>query len=231
MRGMRGVGRRRPYGQIVLVLIVILVGLRAGQEVIRSFVPPAEADRTADRPFDYYVLALSWSPSFCLDNPDRAQCDRGEEFILHGLWPQFEAGWPISCDSAHREPNAAEIAVLADATPDAGLVRHQWRRHGTCSGMSPRGYVETARAAWEKVERPDLLSLRRADGSISWRAVESAFLDDNRSFSADSVTVKCKSGRLSEVRICLTADLGARACGADVAADCRDDTLGLPAPR
>src|SRR5436853_4552929 len=61
-------------------------------------VPPAGA---ADRPgdFDFYVLALSWSPSYCEvegGRADRVQCAPGEDlgFIVHGLWAQREHGFP-----------------------------------------------------------------------------------------------------------------------------------------
>src|SRR5215470_7016408 len=45
--------------------------------------------------FDYYVLALSWSPSFCeiaTGNARRQQCGvRPFSFVVHGLWPQYAA--------------------------------------------------------------------------------------------------------------------------------------------
>ena len=52
--------------------------------------------------FDYYVLSLSWSPSWCqLTGLKRGaeQCDatRDLKWILHGLWPQYENGWPKFC--------------------------------------------------------------------------------------------------------------------------------------
>src|SRR5215471_13459772 len=57
--------------------------------------------------FDYYVLSLSWSPSFCEAaagrRPDRApreQCGaRPYSFVVHGLWPQFEHGFPERCQN------------------------------------------------------------------------------------------------------------------------------------
>src|SRR5262249_40589503 len=51
--------------------------------------------------FDYYVLSLSWSPSFCetaTGNARRQQCGtRPFSFVVHGLWPQYERGFPESC--------------------------------------------------------------------------------------------------------------------------------------
>ena len=56
--------------------------------------------------FDYYVLALSWSPAFCADRrsgTENAQCGAGRAFgfIVHGLWPQYERGWPERCPTSH----------------------------------------------------------------------------------------------------------------------------------
>ena len=52
--------------------------------------------------FDYYSLVLSWSPTFCDSNAgrrDRAQCGKNRHyaFVVHGLWPQHEKGWPQNC--------------------------------------------------------------------------------------------------------------------------------------
>src|ERR1700690_2244045 len=52
--------------------------------------------------FDYYVLSLSWSPEFCAGPAgarDAAQCGEGRQyaFVVHGLWPQYERGFPESC--------------------------------------------------------------------------------------------------------------------------------------
>ena len=46
--------------------------------------------------FDFYVMALSWSPDYCASNGsnDPQQCSIGKklDFVLHGLWPQYESG-------------------------------------------------------------------------------------------------------------------------------------------
>ncbi|MGR3711266.1 MAG: ribonuclease T2 family protein, partial [Alterinioella nitratireducens] len=57
----------------------------------------AEGERAGA--FDYYVLALSWTPTWCAiegDGRGSPQCDPGQGFgfTLHGLWPQYEEGWP-----------------------------------------------------------------------------------------------------------------------------------------
>ena len=68
-------------------------------------------------PFDYYVMALTWTPSWCAAEGDPAdsQCDpaRGFGFTLHGLWPQYEEGWPSYCRTTARDPSRAESGPMA----------------------------------------------------------------------------------------------------------------------
>src|SRR5262245_26202773 len=52
--------------------------------------------------FDYYALSLSWSPTYCtsqVGQNDSQQCGPGRTyaFVVHGLWPQYERGWPENC--------------------------------------------------------------------------------------------------------------------------------------
>lgn len=60
----------------------------------------AEGERAGD--FDYYVLSLSWSPNWCAttgDHRESEQCDPARDlgWVVHGLWPQYESGWPSYC--------------------------------------------------------------------------------------------------------------------------------------
>lgn len=178
--------------------------------------------------FDYYVLALSWTPTWCaLTGDDRAspQCDvgRGHGFTLHGLWPQDEIGWPSDCPTSARPPTRGETAAMVDIMGSSGLAFHQWRKHGACSGLDGATYLATARAAYDAVVRPPAIRALDREVTLPARVVEAAFLDANPGLAADGVTVTCKAGRIQEVRICLTKALRPRTCGADVVRDC---TLG-----
>jgi ribonuclease T2 len=70
------------------------------------------------------------------------------------------------------------------------------------------------------VVRPDLL--RRLDRVVRLpaRVIEEAFLEANPELEPDMLTVTCRSGRVQEVRLCLTRDLEPRVCGDDVVRDC-----------
>lgn len=176
--------------------------------------------------FDYYVLSLSWSPSWCATEGagrDEPQCDpdRRTGFVVHGLWPQHERGWPDWCDSEKPDPSRGESRAMADVMPSAEMAWYQWRKHGRCSGLSGTGYYRATRAAAAAVEIPPVLRMLPRDLRLEAAAIEDAFLDVNPELSRDAITVTCEGGRLDEVRICLTRSLQPRACAPDVRRDCR----------
>jgi len=183
---------------------------------------PAHADGERPGTFDYYVLSLSWSPTFCAieAGPDHPQCDRALGWVLHGLWPQYERGWPASCPSVLRNPSRRQTGDMADIMGSSGSAWHQWKKHGRCSGLEASDYFALARLAYERVTRPALL--RELDRAVTLPAgvIEEAFLADNPDLEPDMITITCKSGRIQEARICLTRDLDPRICGADAVRDC-----------
>lgn len=181
----------------------------------------AEGEPAGD--FDYYVMSLSWSPTWCAlegDARDSPQCERDFGWILHGLWPQYETGWPSYCRTAERNPSRAETAAMADIMGTSGLAWHQWKKHGVCSGLSSEDYYRLSRLAYGRVTRPEVFRKLRDAVRVPARVVEEAFLEANPRLSADMVTVTCKAGRIQEVRVCLTREIEPRDCGADVVRDC-----------
>lgn len=177
--------------------------------------PPAQTSSISrDLPigsgFDFYVLSLSWSPSYCKAEGDEAnqqQCASGKAhgFVVHGLWPQFSKGYPESCQSSEpaRVPNSL-VSRYLDLLPSAGLIGHQWRKHGTCSGLTQEDYFETIRQARDRIVMPD--SIKGGD-DISPLAIEDAVIAVNPGLTRQSIAVDCGDGLIQEVRICLTRDL------------------------
>lgn len=187
--------------------------------------------------FDFYVLALSWTPSYCEAEGDRRsgdeQCRRGRpySFVVHGLWPQYENGFPRSCvQPAPRIENRLINSVL-DLMPARGLVIHQWRTHGTCAGITPESYFETMRRARERVVIPE--RFRRLDKYtlVTPSEVEDAFLAANPALKPDMIAVTCDSRRLREVRICMKEDLSFRACDEIDRGACRNPRIVMPPVR
>ncbi|MEM1100040.1 MAG: ribonuclease T2 [Pseudomonadota bacterium] len=181
----------------------------------------AEGERTGD--FDYYVLALSWSPNWCAREGDARgaeQCARDLGWSLHGLWPQYERGWPSYCPTAERAPSRRMTGAMADIMGSSGLAWHQWRKHGTCAGVSASEYYSQSRFAYEQVVRPEVLRRLDRQFQISAKVIEEAFLQSNPDLTEDMITITCRDGYIQEARICLTRGLVPRPCGSDVIRDC-----------
>lgn len=184
----------------------------------------AEGERAGD--FDYFVLSLSWSSAWCAlegDARNDPQCDdgRGLTFVLHGLWPQYEDGWPSYCRTNERDPTRAETAAMADIMGGAGPAFYQWRKHGRCAGLSAANYFRTARAAYDRVTVPAFLTEVSRRLQVPAEVIEAAFLEANPELVRDQITITCKAGLIQEARICLTPDLEYRSCGVDVLRDCQ----------
>ena len=186
--------------------------------------------------FDLYVLALSWSPNFCETTGDARgspQCGGGRKlgFVVHGLWPQYERGYPTGCAGGRNAPRSA-IDETGDLYPDPGLARHEWRTHGTCSGLSPAAYFRAVRTAREKVTVPPPLAELGRDGATTAQSVERAFAAVNPGLRADMMAVTCQRGALQEVRICMDRDLrGFRPCPEVDRSACRFGPIRVTAPR
>ncbi len=191
---------------------------------------PAAAQNHRAGEFDYYVLALSWSPNWCSstgDKRDTTQCDIGRkvDFNLHGLWPQYEEGWPTNCRTAERDPSRRESQSMADIMGSGGLAWYQWQKHGRCSGLSAAGYYDSMRQAFDNVALPDYFVDLPKDISIPPALIEEAFIEANPGMTRDGITVTCRGGDLQEVRICLTRDLQPRDCAPDARRDCSRDAV------
>jgi ribonuclease T2 len=184
--------------------------------------PQSKTAQTPEIPrgtgFDFYVLALSWSPTYCQDTGarkrDTIQCagPRPFAFVVHGLWPQSERGYPRSCQTIQSRPSQTLARSMLDIMPSERLVQHQWEAHGTCSGLSAPDYFSVVRAASQTIRIPTVY-----DRATEWRRVragdvEAAFSDVNPSLDANEIAVAKRGNNLSEVRICLTLDLKPRAC-------------------
>jgi len=184
--------------------------------------------------FDFYVLSLSWSPTWCAaHDPDgqTPQCNGKRRYglIVHGLWPQNEHGWPQDCRSS--EPDRVPGSLLRgyyDLIPSAGLAGHEWRKHGTCSGLSQQRYFGQLRAAFAKIQMPPVIF----NGSINRRLksgdIEDLMMSFNPGLQKDGIAVTCDNGQLAEIRICMTKSLDFRACTEVNRQACRQQILTLP---
>lgn len=187
--------------------------------------------------FDFYVLALSWSPGWCETTGDRkgsAQCEAGTGtgFVLHGLWPQYTRGYPSDCASAERSPSRMAMEAARGVYPDPGLARYEWRKHGTCSGLDPLHYFRAAAAARDSIAIPPVFRTMGQEQSVSPLEIERAFIAANRGLRPGMMAVACSRGLLQEVRLCLSKDLRSFvSCGDVDRKSCRAARITVPPPR
>jgi ribonuclease T2 len=210
--------------------------------LIVSCLPGVAQDRRQNTPgqFDFYVLSLSWSPSFCAAAAERspenaarqAQCgERPYSFVVHGLWPQYDKGFPEFCQVPAPRLERGIVSSMLDLMPAPRLVFHEWDRHGTCSGLAPRAYFDTVRKVRAMVKIPAPYLELGAPLTVTPDEVESAFVDANPGLTKGAIAVSCDNRRLRDVMICVGKDLKFRECAEVDRRACRRDKLVMPPVR
>lgn len=209
------------------LLAFILVLLATAPATAQQAAPPGS--------FDYYVLALSWSPSYCAsksgrDDAEQCAAARPYGFVVHGLWPQHaRGGYPAHCATPSPVP-APVMESMLPIMPSRKLVEHEWKKHGTCAGGRPEDYFATTRAAFERVRIPVFLDRPARPVTLATDEVERLFVTANPGLTPDAVTLTCRGRVAAEVRVCLDKDMNFRACGKDVRDRCGDKVV-FPAAR
>ncbi len=110
------------------------------------------------RSFDYYLLSLSVTSSFCAlsaANAARVECLSLNQaafeqtpLTVHGLWPNRTGAsvnlQPHDCsDAPFKVAESLKDALERYMPAGAGLQRYEWHKHGTCSGLSSEAYFST----------------------------------------------------------------------------------------
>jgi ribonuclease T2 len=213
-------------GLAAVVLGVLVVGTAA-------------QDRRQNQPgkFDYYVLSLSWSPSFCEEAGERGQ-DRNQQcgtrpygFVVHGFWPEYETGFPEYCRVPAPRLDRSIVSSMLDLMPEPRLIFREWDRHGTCSGLTPHAYFDTIRKARATVRIPESYMEASRRLTVHPTEVEEAFVKANPGLARDALSVTCDGSRLTEVRVCMSKELGFRDCPDVARRACRREQVVMPPMR
>jgi ribonuclease T2 len=178
--------------------------------------------------FDFYVFTLSWSPEFCATTGNqKAECHvHGNNFVVHGLWPQFKSGsWPSKCSN---QPGPANPASEADVMGDPTLVEHEWQVHGTCSGLSVDQYFQLIRMERKSFRIPDTLTKLTQATTMVPADIKAAFLKSNPQLNTSEVAVGCANNTLSQVQICVAKDGAPVSCSG--VRDCRASSIKVLPP-
>jgi ribonuclease T2 len=160
--------------------------------------------------FDFYVLAMSWSPDYCANKGDRdkQQCGSGKKlgFVLHGLWPQYQKGYPANC-TTEKMPEAVK-QQFPNLFPSPKLYDHEWEKHGTCTGETPLQYLTRSKQVKDSVAIPPAYNKPSKPFRTTLNDLKKSFANANPGLSADSVAPSCSdSGRfLQEVLFCFSKD-------------------------
>jgi ribonuclease T2 len=220
---------------IACLLLATLIGIAATSTA-------SAQDRRQNTPgqFDFYVLSLSWSPSFCEAAAERGNTGRSQQiqcggrpysFVVHGLWPQYEHGFPDYCERPAPRLDRNIMTSMLDLMPAPGLIFNEWDKHGTCSGLGARAYFETIRKARAVVKIPPEFIELADPKTISPSEIEDAFIKANPGLSSDAIAVTCNRTRLSEVRICMSKDLQFRGCEEIDRRACKREQVVMPPVR
>ena len=162
--------------------------------------------------FDYYTVALSWSPSYCATRKDPAQCGRGLGFALHGLWPQYEKGYPQNCSTEKISP--ATRATFASIYASPKMISHQWSKHGTCSGLDPASYFALSSKMTQQLVIPAPYQQPATPLRVSPGELVQAFKAANPGMVVNSILPFCDGGGrfLREVHACFDKSAKSRTC-------------------
>jgi ribonuclease T2 len=183
-------------------------------------------ENVAPGTFDFYLLTLSWSPEYCVTHESAAECAAHPAFVLHGLWPENTNGtYPEDCSSAAGPTNPGQYS---DIYPDQSLLAHEWKTHGTCSGLAANAYFNAERQALHSVAIPTQLASLKSQISLTPTQIITDFTQANPGIAAGDVVVSCGNNRLTAVEICLTKDLKATSCGA--VKTCKATTVKVTPP-
>src|SRR6478752_3650844 len=216
---------------------VISLALAAGLASLAFGAKAQDKRQNTPGEFDFYVLSLSWSPSYCEEASElgrrggrsQMQCSgRPYSFVVHGLWPQYENGFPEFCQRPAPRLNRNIVSSMLDLMPAPRLIFNEWDKHGTCSGLSPTAYFETIRKARAAVKIPEAYIGPTEPLTVTPDEVEEAFVKANPGLTRDAVAVTCDSRRLGEVRVCMGKDFGFRPCPEIDRRVCRRDKVVMP---
>lgn len=213
----------------------------AAAAAVWGLAPAAQAQRQGQPgDFDYYALVMSWSPSYCgAEGAGRGdpQCapHRNYSFVLHGLWPQYARGFPENCRTSFN-PYVPRPVIdgMLDIMPSPRLAIHEYRKHGTCSGLDPKSYFDTSRKLYEKVKIPEVYRSLDRPLVTSVADITKAFLAANPSLKPEMMGVACgRPNRIKEIRFCFSKDGAFKTCGSNEnqARLCRSRNVYMPPVR
>jgi ribonuclease T2 len=178
------------------------------------------------------ALGLSWHPAFCEGQRKRPECADGaadalsaKQFSLHGLWvlrktycgatdslkASDKAGDWLKMPAIALDPQLSRDLAAAMPGVASGLDRHEWVKHGLCSGGLADDYFRRALDLTAEVNRSAVGTLFAANigKTLDEAQIKSAF---DRAFGAgsgDKVKMRCRKDGDRRLIAGLSVGLGA----------------------
>ena len=160
-------------------------------------------------------MTLSWAPGFCdlggkeTSSPECAE-GSGDGFVVHGLWPNNEyRPNPESCLGHDATPD--DLDDEHGVYPNDRLAAYEYRKHGTCTGLSPHDYFATVRSVRARLKIPEMFQAPSEQLQMAPEEIEQAFMTANANLHPDNMAISCSNGELVDVRFCLAKDLSSYA--------------------
>jgi ribonuclease T2 len=199
----------------------------ASQPAAQSAVSPSATvpvPTAPGKPYDFYLLTLSWSPEYCITNPGAAECSQHLGFVVHGLWPQNNNGtYPQNCGT---RPGPTAPSVWAGLMPTAALAQHEWVTHGTCTPYDADTYFGLIRKAFGEVTIPADFSGTAQPASEPPATIITDFANSNPTFPRASIALSCGNNQLTAMEFCLNKNLNPEACQS--VKSCKANTVKIP---
>ncbi|MGW8169452.1 MAG: ribonuclease T2 family protein [Sulfurovaceae bacterium] len=179
-----------------------------------------------------FILSLSWHDAFCETHRGKKECKRNmfgnkkHGFVLHGLWPQPKSRAycgvdkkTVGMDRNKQWSRLPELGLpqktkqeLYDVMPAvaSGLEKHEWIKHGTCSGMSKDKYFTKSVNYTKQFNSSALAAFINANRGKRVILKDIRKMAD-RSFgmqSGERVEMVCSGVLMTEIRLSLGNDGG-----------------------
>ena len=162
------------------------------------------------KPFDFYLLTLSWSPEYCATHSSSPECPSHPGFVVHGLWPQNNNGsYPQNCGS---RPGPTSDSVWQGLMPTQQLALHEWQTHGVCTPYDADTYFGLIRKAFGEVQIPPAFTNTTQQTMEPPASIIAQFATINTGFPAGSIALSCGNNYLTAMQFCLDKNLNPIAC-------------------
>jgi ribonuclease T2 len=146
--------------------------------------------------------------------------------VLHGLWPQNNDGtYPEKCGN---KPGP-DPSQFSDIYPEPGLLEHEWKTHGVCTGLSATDFFTAARAAYQSVKIPAQLANLSSQTSLPPDQIAALFSQANSALRSEDLAISCGHNYLTAVEVCFDKSLHPMACPA--VRSCRANSVRIAPPQ